>query len=273
MPPTHGGGPMTRSGSDSAVRSVLAVSLVAVLLVAALPVAGGAAVGDGAAAGESGVRGPVGAAPLDADGSASAAEGDRRAGAERVDDEDAIRLRNELSATEEAGTVGVTTRAAVPDRVTEFRLTLLSANDAAVEADGFERADDAGPGESAWVWDGETTNPSLAYAMDANDTVEEAGPLGARGTYRFVDAGEWALVRTPRTSASWSYTGQYDGQVRLTRENAVDGEGVASQAMAFLGPYEERVREAGGQRYRLIVPAAADTEATPDEVFGVFESA
>ena len=75
MPPTHGGGPMTRSGSDSAVRSVLAVSLVAVLLVAALPVAGGAAVGGGPAAGESGGRGPVGAPPADAEGWAGAEHG------------------------------------------------------------------------------------------------------------------------------------------------------------------------------------------------------
>lgn len=273
MPPTHGGGAMTRSGSDSAVRSPFAVALVVVLLVAALPVAGGAAVGDRAAPGESTRHGSVGPAPLDEDGGGSVADDGRPGDATQLDEEDTIRLRNELFATDEAGTVGVATRAAIPDRVTEFRVTLLSANDAAVEADGFERADDAGPDESTWVWDGETSTPSLTYAMDANDTVEEAGPLGARGSYRFVDAGEWALVRTPRTSASWSYTGQYDGQVRLRRENAVDGEGVASQAIAFLGPYEEHVREAGGRRYRLIVPAAADSEATPGEVFDVFESA
>lgn len=273
MSASHGGGSMTRSGSDPAVRSLLAVSLVAVLLLAALGVAGGAAVGDRGVSGETTFHGSVGPASLEGDGSASAADGDGGTATSQVDDSDRIRLRNELFATEEAGTVGVTTRAELPDRVTEFRVTLLSANDDAVEADGFEPADGGGSGASTWAWDGETRNPSLTYATDANDTVEEAGPLGARGSYRFVDTGEWALVRTPRTSASWSYTGQYDGQVRLTRENAVDGEGVASQAMAFIGPYEEYVSEADGQRHRLIVPAAADLEATPEEVFGVFESA
>jgi PGF-CTERM protein len=285
MSASHGGGSMTRSGSDPAVRSVVAL-LVGALLVFALGAAGAAAVGDhtgGGAAADVGVAAPgerlafdepvfhgsVAPAPS---GGAEVDDASLADGTNQVDD-DTIRLRNELSMTEDPGTVGVTTRAAIPDRVTEFRVTLLSANDAAIEADGFEPADDAGPDGSTWEWDGETANPSLTYAMDANDTVTEAGPLGARGTYRFVDAGEWALVRTPRTSASWSYTGQYDGQVRLTRENAVDGEGVASQAVAFLGPHEEHVREAGGQRYRLIVPAAADLEATPGEVFGVFESA
>ncbi|MFO8115492.1 MAG: PGF-CTERM sorting domain-containing protein [Halorubrum sp.] len=268
---------MTRSGSDlGGVASLGALLLVVLLLVGAIGVAGGAAGDDGAgdeglaaathgvALGGTAFHGSVGPAPSRGTGSG---------GAGQVDDGDAIRLRNELSLTEEPGTVGVTTRAEIPDRVTEFRVTLLSANDDAVEADGFEPADDADPDASAWEWDGETADPSLTYAMDANDTVSEAGPLGARGTYRFVDAGEWALVRTPRTSASWSYTGQYDGQVRLTRENAVDGEGVASQAVAFLGPHEEYVREAGGQRYRLIVPDAAEAEATPEEVFAVFESA
>ncbi|MFC7185541.1 PGF-CTERM sorting domain-containing protein [Halorubrum yunnanense] len=264
---------MTRSDAASPGRSVVAVLLVGVLLVAALPIAGGAAAGDRGGPAEDTSHGSVGPESLDGDGSAPAADGDRGFEPHQVDDEDAIRLRNELFATDEAGTVGVETRVTIPDRVTEFRVTLLSANDAAVEADGFVPADDAAPGETSWEWDGQTATPSLTYAMDANETVEEAGPLGARGSYRFVDTGEWALVRTPRTSAGWSYTGQYDGQVRLTRENAVDGEGAASQAIAFLGPHEERVREAGGQRYRLIVPAAADAEATPEEVFGVFESA
>jgi PGF-CTERM protein len=261
---------MTRSGSGTSVRSVAAASLVAVLLVTALP-AGAATVGDIGAPGGETYHGSIEPGPVG--GSAAVADADRGGDGRQTDDSDAIRLRNELFETEEAGTVGVTTRARIPDRVTELRVTLLSANGDAVEADGFERADDAAPGESAWEWDGETPTPSLTYATDANVTVEESGPLAARGTYRFVDAGEWALVRTPRTSASWSYTGQYDGQVGLTRENAVDGEGVASRAMAFLGPYEERVRETDGQRYRLIVPEAADTEATPDEVFSAFEYA
>ena len=263
---------MTRSGSGPSVRSVAVASLVAVLLVAALP-AGGATVGDlGAPDGDT-YHGSIGPEAIDGGGNAAVADGDRGGDARQADDSDTIRLRNELFETDEAGTVGVTTRARIPDRVTELRVTLLSANDDAVEADGFERADDAAPDESAWVWDGETANPSLTYAKNANVTVEESGPLATRGTYRFVDAGEWALVRTPRTSASWSYTGRYDGQVGLTRENAVDGEGVASQAMAFLGPYEERVRETDGQRYRLIVPEAADIEATPEEVFAAFDYA
>ena len=190
-----------------------------------------------------------------------------------VDDEDTIHLQNELFATDERGTVGVTTRARIPDRVTEFQVTLLSANDATVEAKGFEPAADSEDDEEVWAWDGETAEPSLTYSMNANETVDGRGPLATGGTYRFVDAGEWALVQTPRTAAGWSYTGEYSGQVRLERENTVAGEGVASRTMAFLGAYEERVHEGNGQRYRLIVPETADLDATPEEVFGVFEGA
>ena len=189
------------------------------------------------------------------------------------DDADTIRLQNGLFMTDEPGSVGVTTRAEIPDRVTEFEVTLLSADGTVVDADGFEPAADAAPDESAWTWDGQTETPSLTYSMDANETVGADGPIATDGTYRFVDVGDWALVQAPRTSAAWSYTGQFSGQVRLERETVVDGEGAASRTMAFLGPHEERVHEGVDSRYRLIVPDAARPVATPADVFASFDGA
>ncbi|WP_050032628.1 COG1470 family protein [Halorubrum halophilum] len=253
---------MHRSESSTRIRAaVLALSLVALLLVALT-----------AAWGAPGAGGETNPTAESFSGSTDAAPAAQTAG----DDADVIRLRNEMVQTDERGTVGVTTRAEIPDRVTELEVTLRSVDagtDTDIEADGFVPADDSGPDESVWEWDGETADPSLTYAVDANDTVEGEGPLAVDGTHRFVDAGEWALVRTPRVGAVWSYTGQYEGQVRSERETVVAGEGVASQTMAFLGPHEEYVREAAGQRYRLIVPDAADPVASPDEVFGVFAHA
>jgi len=253
---------MIRSESPPGVRSAVVALSVAALLLVSLPLvslttAGGASV----SAGET--NAVVGSFSGSADADRVVQTGDG----------DAIRLRNEMVRTDERGTVGVTTRAEVPDRVTSLEVTLLTVDaETEVEADGFVPADDASD-ESVWEWDGETPEPSLTYAIGANDTVEGEGPLAADGTYRFVDAGEWALVRTPRVGAAWSYTGRYEGQVRLDRETVVAGEGVASRTMAFLGPHEEYVREAAGQRYRLIVPAVADPVATPEEVFGVFADA
>ncbi|WP_128905908.1 hypothetical protein [Halorubrum amylolyticum] len=261
---------MSRREPSTGVRTAVVALSVAALLTVALTVAGVAPAAGGADHGGGAVvAGETNPAVESRSGSAAAGPTAQTAG----DDADAIRLRNELARTGERGTVGVTTRAAIPDRVTELEVTLLSAADADVEADGFVRADDAGPDGSVWEWDGETADPSLSYAIDANDTAEEEGPLATAGAYRFVDAGEWALVRTPRVAAAWSYTGQYEGQVRLDRETVVAGEGVASRSMAFLGPHEEYVREAAGQRYRLIVPDAADPVAPPDEVFDAFAGA
>ena len=255
---------MSRPERSPGVR--VAVALLSLALALTVAVGAPAAVGSVHA-----TDAPVASSPAaeSFSGSAGAGPAPRTA-----DDADVIRLRSELTRTDERGSVGVTTRAAVPDRVTELELTLLSARDAAeVEADGFIRVDDPGAEESVWEWDGETADPSLTYAIDANDTVEEEGPLAAGGAYRFVDAGEWALVRTPRVAAAWSYTGQYEGQVRLERETVVAGEGVASQSMAFLGPHAEYVRETAGQRYRLIVPDAAAPVASPEAVFDAFAGA
>jgi len=253
---------MSRSEPSSGVRTAVVASLVVALLIVGVAAAGvGVAP---AATGETASPAKSFSGSLDADSVAQTSG----------DDADVIRLRHELAQTDERGSIDVTTRAAIPDRVTELEVTLLSVDAGAdVEADGFAPVDDAETGESVWEWDGETADPSLTYAVDANDTVEQEGPLATDGTYRFVDAGEWALVRTPRVAAAWSYTGQYEAQVRLDRETVVPGEGVASQSMAFLGPHEEYVREAAGQRYRLIVPDAADPVAEPDEVFGVFADA
>jgi hypothetical protein len=262
---------MTRAESSSGVRAVTALLIVALAVTVTAPVAVGADHVDHVdSAVVPGETNPA------VESFSGRSQGDPEPAAQTAgDDADVIRLRNELDQTDERGTVGVTTRAEIPDRVTELEVTLLSAadGDADIEADGFDPVDDAGPDESVWEWDGDTADPSLTYAIDANDTVEEEGPLAADGAYRFVDAGEWALVRTPRVFVSWSYTGQYEGQVRLDRETVVAGEGAASQSMAFLGPHEEHVREAAGQQYRLIVPEAADPVASPDEVFDAFADA
>jgi len=189
---------MTRAESSPGVRAVVALLIVALAATLIAPVAVGAEHVD-----------HVDSAVVDGETNPAVesfsghSQGDPGPAAQTAgDDADVIRLRNELAQTDERGTVGVTTRAEIPDRVTELEVTLLSAadGDADIEADGFVPADDAGPDESVWEWDGDTADPSLTYAIDANDTIEEEGPLAADGAYRFVDAGEWALVRTPASA-------------------------------------------------------------------------
>jgi len=264
---------MTRAESSPGVRAVVALLIVALAATLIAPVAVGAEHVDHVDSAV--VDGETNPAVESFSGHLS---GDPGPAAQTAgDDADVIRLRNELAQTDERGTVGVTTRAEIPDRVTELEVTLLSAadGDADIEADGFVPADDAGPDESVWEWDGDTADPSLTYAIDANDdTIEEEGPL-LRPTAPTASStrASGRSSEPPRRRRAWSYTGQYEGQVRLDRETVAAGEGVASQSMAFLGPHEEHVREAAGQQYRLIVPDAADPVASPDEVFGAFENA
>ena len=293
---------MNRSESRHRGRLVLTAMVAAVLLVAGVAIAvGGGAVGDGVSVGDAtpsltATDGPIDVLdggtgdPISDTASANAAVS---LGHESVSEEtvvdgshaiepgssapfdvdgDTILLRHELSANDEPGTVDVTTETRIPERVTGLRLTLLSATDDRIEAEGFDRrtTDD---GEEEWVWDGETTRPSLTYTMDGNLTEDRDGPLAGEGAYRFVDTGDWALVRPPRVSAGWTFTRGSDGGVTLERENVVAGEGVASRAMVFLGPYEEHVHEAASQRFRLIVPDAANLEPSPTDVFGAFEGA
>ncbi|MGZ0746816.1 hypothetical protein [Haloparvum sp. AD34] len=172
-------------------------------------------------------------------------------------DGDRIHLRNALRQASPNGEYAVTTRVTMPDRVTELRLSLPS-QAKNVEATGFTKQD----GE--WVWDGETDGPTLEYRMPANQTTRDGGPLAGEGNYLFVDVGDWAIVRPPGIGAGWRYTGS---PVTLERRNVVDGDGAASEAMAYLGDHETYTHEANGQEFRLIVPDAADLEESPDAIF------
>ncbi|GAB6879685.1 hypothetical protein JCM17823_19590 [Halorubrum gandharaense] len=177
----------------------------------------------------------VGAGDAGAADATVAAGGDAVVASVAADDPDTIRQEHALSLSETPGEVGVLATFTIPDRVTELTVTLQSAGDGPVETDGFEHA-----GTDTYEWDGTTASPSLSYAMPVNETTEGAGPLAGEGSYRFVDAGDWALVRPPRTDVTGSYVGP--GQVRIEREHVVDGEGATSDAMAFLGPHETHAR-------------------------------
>jgi PGF-CTERM protein len=174
-----------------------------------------------------------------------------------------IHVRNHLRQVAPAGEYGVRTRVEIPDRVVELRLRIPDrATD--VSADGFTREN-----ATTWAWDERTERPSLEYRMPANRTIEDGGPLQGDGSYLFVDVGEWAIVNPPQVQLR----AQSVAPVRFERENVVAGEGAASDSMAYLGPFEEHVRSANGQRFRLIVPERADLASSPDAILGTLDHA
>jgi hypothetical protein len=189
-----------------------------------------------------------------------------------------IALATTLALTpERPGSVAVTLRFEVPDRVTALEAQ-IAADAEAVATEGFAATDG-----DTYEWDGETAAPTISYQLPANRTatagrLDRLGPRpagssavvgSASGTpgaaddddgYLFVDAGPWALVPVPGTGVSWRYRGETVG---LTRRAAIDGPGAVGGRVAFLGEHAVCERTANGQTFRLVVPAASADAMTP----------
>jgi hypothetical protein len=171
-----------------------------------------------------------------------------------------IEIENTLSQSESAGQIDVETRLSVPDSVVELEV-VLPAEAAVYESSGFRQVDDR-----TYEWTETTAEPSLSYEYEG--TVR--GTRGDREGVFFVVADEWALVRTPTISVSGETTAD---DTEIVRENAVEGEGVASTHMAYLGAYSEYTGAAAGQEFRLVVPEAADLREEPAEILETLEGA
>ncbi|QLG61229.1 hypothetical protein [Halorarum salinum] len=206
---------------------------------------------------------------------------------------DDVGLTRTLSLTpERPGEIDVVVRFSIPDRVSELRTT-LPPGATVRSASGFA----AGDGGNEYEWDGRTDSPRLAFRVPVNRTAEsgrlaedppvgaavdvrpgahEGGAVGpadshsADDGYLFADVGPWALVQPPQVGVGWRYTGD---PPRLDRRTTVDGEGAVRGRMAFLGEHETYVREAHGQTFRLVVPAAADMAEDPETVLDAVANA
>lgn len=124
-------------------------------------------------------------------------------------------------------------------------------------ADGFIRED-----AQTYRWDGSTDGPTIEYAVQANRSIDQTGPIAGPGRLVYTDVGEWAVVSQPATQHSWGWRAP-DG-VGFERETTVDGPGAIGDAMAYLGEYEAHTRRAHGQQFRMIVPASATLAENPE---------
>lgn len=207
---------------------------------------------------------PVGATPTN-DASVAITETDQPI-APVIQSGSVIDIDQELGlAPEQPGEIDVKLTYQIPDNVDELDVRLYDET-TIVASDGFKEA-----GESTYEWDGRTDSPTLDYRISANVTAAGKGPVAADGRYHFVDAGEWALVQTPRLghSVRWFTTDSMD----FDRTTTVRGEGAVGEVMVFLGPNEQFTHTAHGQSFQLIVPEAADLEESPDDIFDSLEDA
>jgi hypothetical protein len=167
--------------------------------------------------------------------------------------EPAVTVAHEMNLTpDRPGEVRVTLRPRVPDGTSTVSVG-LSERATVVSSTGFAR------NEARYRANVSASNATLTYRLPVN--VSAPG-----GELEAVDAGAWALVRTPSPSLE---AADADVQRRYT----VDGEGVVGQGLAYLGPHETYTRAVDGERIELVVPAAAEMRSRPTAVMDSLESA
>jgi hypothetical protein len=158
-----------------------------------------------------------------------------------------VDVEHTVGMTDESGAVDVTTTVFVPDGTAGLRVTIPSGTDV-YATDGFARVDDR-----TYEWTRSTDEPSLSYTMEGNVTVDR----GAGERHLFAVTDDWAIVRSPQVGIRTA-----SGPAEADERYRVDGAGAAGPHITYLGPHTTRVRDAG-QRFRLVVPAAANMTATP----------
>ncbi|WP_340099579.1 peptidase [Salinibaculum salinum] len=157
----------------------------------------------------------------------------------------------------EPGQVEVRWTVDIPESVPELSVTNPPPVAETVDETGFERID----GTLHWQEDDQSTRaPSVTFTQSVNETTDD-------GRLKYADTGDWALIkRPPQANIEYSYY-EDPGQPTVTRTNRTAGEGVSSNAMVYLGPYEMTNESAHGQQFRLIVPEAAALTEEPRDIF------
>jgi hypothetical protein len=170
---------------------------------------------------------------------------------------DSVDVEHTVGMTDESGTVDVRTRVFVPSGTAGLRVTIPERTDV-YETNGFTRVSDR-----TYEWTRSTDEPSLSYTMAGNVTVDRGA--GERHLYAVTD--DWAIVRSPKVGIRTT-----SGSVAADERYRVDAEGAAGPHITYLGAHSTRVRNAE-QRFRLVVPEAAEMTATPAAALDTLEHA
>ncbi len=163
-------------------------------------------------------------------------------------------ITQELSAVlnpDSEGTVRFRTWYRLPNCVTSLTLTYphyLSVSD----QNGFTTS-----GSQQCSWDEHTRSPWMEFWLDVNQSNGSG--------YEFYDAGNWALLSYPQMSVSWTSQGN---SPELTNVYDVGKDGISSSDgnIVYLGPYNTQHFEAGGQQFRLAIPADASLRVSATKI-------
>lgn len=161
------------------------------------------------------------------------------------------------------GEIDVSVTVSISETVERLKLRIPSGG-TVTATDGFRAS-----GDRWYEWTDESDHPTISYVLQANRTVDGAGPERGSGTYLFADTGSWALV-SPRSPDVRYWARETVG---IDRKLTVSGEGAAGESIAYLGTYRTYTRAAHGQSFELIVPSRASMEAKPQSVLETFADA
>ncbi len=158
------------------------------------------------------------------------------------------------------GQVQVTRRVNIPETVRSLRTTLPERATVLRTSAGFEAI-----GGRQYEWDGGASTATITYRLGVNRTGQVSGPEDTGGRFLFADVGDWALFQRPAAPVDVSYRG--GTALEFERQTAVDGPGAAGKALVYLGEMASTTRQAHGQQFKLVVPAAASLRESQENIF------
>ncbi|WP_227357628.1 glycyl aminopeptidase [Haladaptatus salinisoli] len=130
-----------------------------------------------------------------------------------------------------------------------------------VSSEGFV-ADRTKDGNHALRWDSETKSPSVTVVANVGNGSE----------YAATD--KWVLAPTPRLTVAWSPGENGEWRYDHLLDDDYPGSsvefansGVLGSMFTYVGPYEERIHRADGQRFRMVIGAGATPASPPRKVF------
>lgn len=163
------------------------------------------------------------------------------------------------------GSISVELSADMSLKIKEFEFYIPKAAETTA-VDGVRRtvaAQEYRSNYTEFTWDGNTRNPSITFTINVNRTKQQnTADASSAKQYITVDAGEWAIAETPTTF----YSGLASEDFEITEQSEVAGEGVVADRFVFLGDHETRTRQANGQEFRLVIPAAATLAEPPEAI-------
>jgi len=140
-----------------------------------------------------------------------------------------------------SGTARLRLRYDIPTGVTAFRVRLPELGGSSVsvvDSDGFDRED-----ETTFAWTRSTSTPTVTLQLQLSTDEVSTGEWG-------VERDGWAFATVPPTGIDVTYTGTRPRLVSTTR---VDGDGYATDRMAFMGAYDTVDVRGQGETVRFVV--------------------